>query len=417
MVRILILLAVFLFTNFATVQAANYQLESVVVFSRHNLRAPARSRSEILPQITPHKWLKWSSNFGELSVKGGELETIMGQYFRQWLTKENLIPGNYIPAEGEVRFYANSYQRTIATAQFFSSGFLPVANVKVERQFAPSKHDDNFKGVLTFTNEKFNALANEQINAALNATDFTESLKLLEKVIDFKNSEYAKKNNLTTLVGGDTEIILKLNKSVGLKGNLDTAVSAADALLLQYYEMENVKQASFGKKISFSDWKKIVDIVGNYHEILLTAPAVAVNVSHPLLKILNDELSLKNRKFSFLCGHDSNVSALMSALDVEKYSLPQTIETKTPIGVKFVIEKYLGEDGNEYAKLSLIYASSEQIRNKTTLTLDNPPVIFPIRLNGLQQNSDGLYNLKDVQQRFDDAYNAYYDLQAENIAA
>lgn len=415
--RILILVAVFLFTNFAAVQAVSYQLESVVVFSRHNLRAPTRSRFEILKQMTPYQWFKWTSKPGELSIKGGELETIMGQYFRQWLTKENLIPENYIPAEGEVRFYANSYQRTIATAQFFSSGFLPVANVKVERKFAPSKHDDNFNPRLTFTNEKFNALATEQINAAFNSYNFAENYKLLEKVIDFKNSEYAKKNNLTTFAGGDTKIKLELNKEVSLQGNLSLAVSAADALLLQYYEMENLNKAAFGKKLSFNDWRKIVDLVENYHEIILASPAVAVNVAHPLLKLINDELSLKDRKFSFLCGHDANITAILAALNVEKYSLPQTVETKTPIGVKFVIEKYLGNDGKEYAKLSLIYASSEQISNKTTLTLDNPPVIFPLTLNGLQKNSDGLYTLQEVQQRFDDAYNAYYDLQAENQAA
>ena len=415
--RILILIAVFLFTNFAAVQAANYQLEGVVVFSRHNLRAPARSRSKTLPQITPHKWLKWSSNFSELSLKGGELETIMGQYFRQWLTKENLIPDNYIPAEGEVYFYANSYQRTIATAQFFSSGFLPVANVKVERKFAPSRHDDNFNPRLTFTNEKFDALANEQINAALKSYNFTENYKLLEKILDFKNSEYAKKNNLTTFNFGENKAVLQVNKEPTFKGTLGSAVPPVDALLLQYYEMENSTQAAFGKKLSFNDWKKLVDVLQGYNEIIIGTPAVAVNVAHPLLKLINDELSLNNRKFSFLCGHDLNIMAILSALNVEKYSLPQTVETKTPIGVKFVIEKYLGDDGNEYAKLSLIYASSEQIRNKTTLTLDNPPMIYPLKLNGLQQNSDGLYTLQEVQQRFDDAYNAYFDLQAENKAA
>lgn len=415
--RILILLAVFLFTNFATVQAANYQLESVVVFSRHNLRAPARSRAEIINQLTPHTWFKWTANAGELSIKGGELETIMGQYFRQWLTRENLIPENYLPNEGEVRFYANSYQRTIATAQFFSSGMFPIANVKIERKFAPSKMDDTFYPKLTFVSENFNALAASQINSSLNNVNSAESLKLLEKIIDFKKSEYAKKNNLSTFATGDTKIILENNKEPALRGNFNTAVSAVDALTLQYYEMENTAQAAFGKKLSFEDWKKIVGLKENFHDIIFGAPAVAVNVAHPLLKLINDELSLKNRKFSFLCGHDSNIAALMCALNVEKYSLPQTVETKTPIGVKFVIEKYLDEDGKEYAKLSLIYASSEQLRNKTTLTLENPPVIFPLRLNGLQQNSDGFYTLKDVQQRFDDAFNAYYDLQAENLAA
>lgn len=415
--KILILLAAFLFTNFATVQAANYQLEGVVVLSRHNIRSPFSDKNSILSQITPHKWFKWTSAKSELSMRGGELETIMGQYFRKWLVSENLITENYLPEEGEVRFYANSMQRTIATAQFFSSGLFPVANVKIEHKFAPSKMDDVFNPQLTLVNEKFNAIATEQIRNSLIENDFEKNYSLLEKVLDFKKSDYAKNHGLTKLPADDTEIVLELNKEPAVSGTFRQAVSVADALALQYYEMENPNQAAFGKKISFDDWKKIVSFKENFTEALFGTPATAVNVAHPLLKVMNDEISLKNRKFTFLCGHDSNIESVLAALKAEKFSLPQTIETKTPIGVKFVVEKYLGDDGNEYAKLSLIYASSEQLRNKTTLTLDNPPVIFPIRLNGLQQNSDGLYNLKDVQQRFDDAYNAYYDLQAENIAA
>ena len=56
----------------------------------------------------------------------------MGQFFRKWLVSEGLISENHLPAEGTMRFYANSMQRTIATTQYFSSGLLPVANVEIE---------------------------------------------------------------------------------------------------------------------------------------------------------------------------------------------------------------------------------------------------------------------------------------------
>ena len=62
---------------------------------------------------------------GRITVRGGTLETAMGQYFRKWLEAEGLFEQNYQPADGAVRIYANSKQRTIATAKFFSSGLLP----------------------------------------------------------------------------------------------------------------------------------------------------------------------------------------------------------------------------------------------------------------------------------------------------
>jgi hypothetical protein len=109
-----------------------YTLKQVVAVSRHNLRAPQEKDMESLSQSTPHSWIPWSSNGSELTVKGGVAETIMGEFFRKWLEVEGLIPQNYIPDTGEVRFYSNPRQRTLATTQYFSSGMLPVANVAIE---------------------------------------------------------------------------------------------------------------------------------------------------------------------------------------------------------------------------------------------------------------------------------------------
>lgn len=415
--KFFLVMMICLFASGGIVQAKDYRLEGVVILSRHNIRSPISDENSLLAQVTPHKWFKWTSAKSELSMRGGELETIMGQYFRKWLAAENLITENYLPKSGEVRFYANSMQRTIATAQFFSSGLFPVANVKIEHKFAPNKMDDVFNPQLTFINENFRELSRAQIYQAFLDSGCKNNYSLLERVIDFRKSAYAKTHGLTKFPTDDTEIILEVNKEPAVSGSFRQVVSIADALTLQYYEEENLTQAAFGHKLTFDQWKKITGLKEIFTEALFGTSVTAVNVAHPLLKVMNDELSLKKRKVSFLCGHDSNIASVLAALAAEKYSLPQTIETKTPIGVKLVIEKWLDNDGQEYAALKLIYASSDQIRNKTTLTLENPPVIFPISLMGLEKNSDGLYKLSDVQRRFDDAYNAYFGFRAENTAA
>ena len=407
------LIAILLLANAVPVQAQNlddYKLTGVVVFSRHNIRSPLSGKNSAVAKITPHKWFEWTSAPGELSMRGGELETIMGQYFRKWLVSEKLITENYLPADGEVRFYANSMQRTIATAQFFSSGLFPVANVRVERKFFTfDKIDPTFKPQLTFVNDKFVSLANAQIKALFGDKVPTESYRLLEKVLDFKDSKIAKAEGLTHFRDEPFEVIFKLGDEPVTKGTLKLANQAADALTLQYYEEADPVKAAFGHKLTFGDRQKISEIKAFYDGVLFTAPLVAVNIAHPLLQLINDELSL-DRKFTFLCGHDSNIASVLAALDVEDYSLPETIERKTPIGVKFVIEKWRGADGVDYAKTKLIYASTEQLRNKTTLTLENPPMIYPIKFKGLSQNADGFYRLEDLQQRFQKAIDAYNDL-------
>ena len=68
-----------------------YTLKQVVVLSRHNIRSPLSGRQSTLQRITPHEWYHWSSAPSELSLRGGALETIMGQYFRKWLVNEGLM--------------------------------------------------------------------------------------------------------------------------------------------------------------------------------------------------------------------------------------------------------------------------------------------------------------------------------------
>ena len=192
-----------------------------------------------------------------------------------------------------------------------------------------------------------------------------------------------------------------------MKGSLKFANSASDALILQYYEEADPVQAAFGQKLTNADWEKIAKVKDVYGDVLFTAPIVAVNVAHPLLVYMKDELNAKNRKFTFLCGHDSNIASVNAALEVEEYSLPQSIEKKTPIGSKLVFEKWVDKAGKEFVAVNIVYQTTEQLRNVSLLNLENPPVVFSLKLKGLQANTDGLYTIESVNDRFDKAIRAY----------
>lgn len=428
--RVMWLVCLFLLISSGMVRAErpasfqdDYRLKEMVILSRHNIRSPLSGNGSALQDLTSHTWFRWTSAPSELSLRGGQLETMMGQYFRQRLVADNLMTENYLPKEGEVRFYANSMQRTIATAQYFSSGMLPVANVKIEHKFAPSKMDPVFNPQLTFVSDTFRTEAMKQISAmggnkglqGINEK-LSKEYRLLEKVLDLKDSPAAKKRGMDRFRSDDLEILLNVNKEPGLRGSLKLATSASDALVLQYYEEADPVKAGFGHKLSLKKWEQIARIKDVYGDVLFTAPVVAVNVAHPLLKVMSEELSLRGRKFTFLCGHDSNIASVLAALDVEEYSLPRSIEKKTPIGSKLVIEKFAGKDGKEYAALSLVYQTTEQLRDRSALTLENPPAVFPLKLKGLKANPDGLYLLDDLQQRFAKAISAYDELHGETLA-
>ncbi len=98
---------------------------------------------------------------------------------------------------------------------------------------------------------------------------------------------------------------------------------------------------------------------------------------------------------------------MATALGVEEYELPGAIEKKTPIGSKIVIEKFAGPDGREYADINIVYQSVDQLRDMELLSLDNPPMIYPLNLKGLKRNADGLYDMADLADRFEQALAAY----------
>lgn len=391
-----------------------YKLKEVVILSRHNIRSSLSVNGSVLQKMTPHQWIKWSAAPSELTLRGGALETIMGQFFRKWTVNEGLFAENAVPTVDEVNFYANSMQRTIATAQYFSSGFMPVANLHINHRFTPSKMDPVFFPALTKSSEAFKAQALKEIAAMggkKGIVGINEGLKdsyqLIEKVLDLKHSPACQSGEVCAFDDYNTQLKLEKGDEPNMKGSLKFANSASDALILQYYEEADPVQAAFGQKLSNADWEKIAKVKDVYGDVLFTAPIVAVNVAHPLLVYMKDELNAKNRKFTFLCGHDSNIASVNAALEVEEYSLPQSIEKKTPIGSKLVFEKWVDKAGKEFVAVNIVYQTTEQLRNVALLNLENPPVVFSLKLKGLQANADGLYTIESVNDRFDKAIRAY----------
>jgi glucose-1-phosphatase len=348
-------------------------------------------------------------------MRGGALETMMGEYMRKWLESEGLIPENYQPKKGKVRFYANAKQRTIATAQYFSSGMLPVANVDIETNASYDEMDPVFTPATTFLSDAYVDAALEQIGTMGGATGMTDvaaglkdSYALIQDVVDYTESDGYKAGELKDLDTTDTQVSFELGKEPAMSGSLKTACQLADALVLQYYETPDATAAAFGHDLSLDQWKTVSQSKDFYGDLLFTAPLVAANVAHPLLAEIGDELDAKGRVFTFLCGHDSNVASVLAALDAEDYELPAAIEAKTPIGCKLVFERWANADGDEFGRVRLLYQGVDQLREGTMLSGTESPMSVELSFKGLKKNADGLYAYDDLRTRIADA-TAEYD--------
>ena len=393
-----------------------YTLDKVVVLSRHNIRSPLSGNGSLLGTITPHEWFQWSSDASELSLRGGALETLMGQYFRKWMESENLFPENYHPEGDEVRIYANSKQRTIATAEYFTAGLLPTANLPVEYHVEFDTMDPVFTPQLTFVSPAYCADTEEQIRARFAdvIAGLEDNYALLADVIDLEESEAWKNGDVAKLTTDDLTLKLELNAEPGMSGSLKTACSVSDALVLQYYEEADETRAAFGHALSAEDWRSISEIKDVYGDVLFTAPLIAPNVAHPLLQEIAAEMQKEGRVFTFLCGHDSNVGSVLASLGLTEYDLPATVE-KTPIGCKLVFSRWLAGDGSAFWSVDMVYQSTAQLRSLSMLDLAHPPVVFPIVLPGVARTDDNLYAEDALEARFAEAI-AEYDRIVDDYA-
>ncbi len=396
---------------------AKYELKEVVVMSRHNIRSPLSSGGAAYKRVTPHEWFQWTSPGSQLSLRGGVLETEMGQFFRKWLVGEGLLPDNYRPEGDEVLFYANSRQRTFATAKYFSAGFLPFANVKIQHKYLKDKMDPLFSPQFTKMNDKYR----QQVKAEMEALhsggiqgwmqSVQPALKMMEKVLDMKHSSAAK-NDTTHFWFNDTQFKLEKGDEPKMSGGYTLANSVADAMVLQCYESESM--APWGHKLSLKQWRDICAVKEVYDRVLFTTHSAAVNLAYPLVSRIREELHHEGRKFTFLCGHDSNLASIGAALGLVYPETQQAMELHTPIGSKMVFEKW-SNGTEEFVAINLVYQPISQLQNRTLLSTEVPPMVLPITIEGLTPNADGLYRLSDLDARMAEAMAEYDAIEDDSL--
>jgi len=134
-----------------------------------------------------------------------------------------------------------------------------------------------------------------------------------------------------------------------------------------------------------------------------------------LVSRIREELQRNDRKFLFLCGHDSNLASISAALRLVLPETENALELHTPIGSKLVFEKW--NDGTEdYVAINLVYQAVSQLQGRTLLTTDTPPMVKPITVEGMTTNSDGLYRLADFDAHMAEAQAEYDAIEDETTA-
>ncbi|MDY8241443.1 bifunctional glucose-1-phosphatase/inositol phosphatase [Escherichia coli] len=369
-----------------------YQLQQVLMMSRHNLRAPLANNGSVLEQSTPNKWPEWDVPGGQLTTKGGALEVYMGHYMREWLAEQGMVKSGECPPPYTVYAYANSLQRTVATAQFFITGAFPGCDIPVHHQEKMGTMDPTFNPVITDDSAAFSEQAVAAMEKELSKLQLTDSYQLLEKIVNYKDSPACKEKQQCSLVDGKNTFSAKYQQEPGVSGPLKVGNSLVDAFTLQYYEGFPMDQVAWGEIKSDQQWKVLSKLKNGYQDSLFTSPEVARNVAKPLVSYIDKALvtdRTRAPKITVLVGHDSNIASLLTALDFKPYQLHDQNE-RTPIGGKIVFQRWHDSKANrDLMKIEYVYQSAEQLRNADALTLQAPAQRVTLELSGCPIDANG----------------------------
>jgi len=109
--------------------AADYELVSAVIVSRHGVRSPT-AVTPPLASIAADPWPSWPVPPGYLTPRGAELARLLGAYYRNYYAGQGLLPAQGCPQPGDVFAWADVDQRTRMTAESLLAGMFPGCGLK-----------------------------------------------------------------------------------------------------------------------------------------------------------------------------------------------------------------------------------------------------------------------------------------------
>ena len=379
-----------------------YQLDKVVILSRHGIRTPLENTIAFLEKSSPLKWPSWDHAYGYLTTRGGVLETFFGHYLSQWLEQQNI---KLTPENPDIYVYANSLQRTVATAQFLVAGAYAGYDIPIEHKYTIEKMDPIFDPSVKNDSSEIKQKVLKEIEEADQKESIFKNLasayKMVSDILDYSHSQlYAElKCDFADI---PYELHFVKNQEPELRGPLAIGICVIDAFLLQYYSAFPKEHIAWGRITSQEQWQQLMQIRNHYIDLVFHSRTIARHNSKLLINKIDDLLHNKTHKVNLLVGHDSTIAALLGALDFAPYQLPNQFEN-TPIGGMVILQRYRHvTSGKYFFKAEYVYQSFEQLYTGEAIDINNPPQHYQLKLLNATPNSDGFYSWHDFEKRIKD---------------
>jgi 4-phytase/acid phosphatase len=385
------------------------QLKFVILFGRHGVRTP-NSPNTVLNNFAVQPYPVFpdfpvnpaDNPPSVLTASGARNETLLGGYFRLWLTQQGLLTGNDAADAANVYFHADAAPLIIGTAQAFAAGLLPAAKVTVNS--VPQPPDPLFDPVDAGVALLDEPTAVDAVNGRLGgnpqslSSAYSAELALIRSVLfNYPAGQTppppapADKMDVTsvpiTVAAGNSQLPVNL-------GGLTTLALAIDPFVMEYADGLPASEVAWGQ-LTASQISQAFRVYDRLLDLEFRTPYMATvqtsNLASHIVRSLvqaatgnamTGTLASPSAKVISLTASNFNISGLASLLHLDWLLPGYQANVAAPGGVLMFQLRQSQSTGEYVVRVAYVSQTMDQLRNLTALSLAAPPPSAPVAIPG-----------------------------------
>ena len=385
------------------------QLKQVIIFGRHGIRTPILPNNALnMFAVSPYPTFPPAAGAPPLGLSvftpaGAVDETILGGYFRAWLTEQGLLTGNDAADAGTAYFRANGTPLIVQTAQAFAAGLFPSTTVNIN-SYPQNENDPLFNsvaaGVALPDYKKAVAAVNGRLgNDAQLITDaYAPELALLRSVLLNYSPD---QTPAPAAPSGTTDVTtIPITTSPGsssvpvtISGFTDV-IYAIDPFLMEYTDGLPMADVGWGQldAASISQIDRLYDLLLDLEfRTPYLARVQSSNLASHIVRTLVQAatgtatpgaLASPSTNLVVLTASNTNITGLAALFQMD-WLLPGYQRDVAALGGALVFElRQSQSDGEFIVRVSYVAQTMDQLRNQTRFTLAAPPPSTPVFVPG-----------------------------------
>jgi 4-phytase / acid phosphatase len=382
--------------------AADYELLSTVIVSRHGVRSPIAGTSS-LASIAADPWPSWPVPPGHLTPRGAELARLLGVYYRDYYVAQGLLPAQGCPPPGAIFAWADVDQRTRVTAQSLLDGMFPDCGLRpgyrVDAKADPLFHPTR-AGICRIDPARARQAVLARIGGNFRTVLSTHQRELaaMQSVLKCCAPAMCRASAAAApcALGDLPTAIVGSDHRIRLSGPIAIGSTAAEIFLLEYAQGLPSQEVAWGRAASPEAMRPLWRLHTLQFDLMQRTPYLAARQASALvnrvvatLRESIDGNASPGRKLSLFVGHDTNLASIGGMLGMH-WALPSYLPDQTPPAGALHFELLRDRGSGSYAvRVSYIAQRLEQMRELVQLDRSRPPERATATIAGCPANDDG----------------------------